>query len=86
MASVVVYSGVGQKGSLCLASDWPPQWRLLRLYQRRYPVEATFRDYKSHGRHWEGGLGEGLGTYGAIAGGDGVSDVASVARGDAGGE
>lgn len=54
-ASIVVYWGVGYSGPLCLVSDWPPQWQLLRLYQRRYPLEATFRDYKTHGWHWESG-------------------------------
>lgn len=53
-ASVVVYWGNGHKEPLCLISDLPPEWGLISLYQRRYPIEATFRDYKTAGWHWEG--------------------------------
>jgi hypothetical protein len=54
-ASVVVYWGKGYDTPLCLVSDLPPQWRLISIYRRRYPIEALFRDYKSHGWHWEQG-------------------------------
>lgn len=53
-ASVVVYWGKRHKEPLCLISDLPPEWRLIRLYQHRYQIEATFRDYKTAGWHWEG--------------------------------
>ena len=36
-------------------SNLPPRWYLIHLYRRRYPIEAMFRDYKSHGWHWEQG-------------------------------
>jgi len=54
-ASVVVYWGRHHKKPLCLVSNLPPSWWLIGLYRRRYPIEATFRDYKSHGWHWEQG-------------------------------
>lgn len=54
-ASVVVYWGRRWEAPLCLVSDLPPQWRLIRLYQHRYGIEATFRDYKSRGWKWEQG-------------------------------
>ena len=54
-ASVVVYWGKRHEKPLCLVSDLPPRWYLIHLYRRRYPIEATFRDYKSSGWHWEQG-------------------------------
>ena len=33
----------------------PARWSIISLYRRRYPIEATFRDYKSHGWQWEQG-------------------------------
>lgn len=54
-ASVVVYWGGRHDKPLCLVSDLPPQWRLIGLYRRRYPIEGTFRDYKSSGWQWEQG-------------------------------
>jgi hypothetical protein len=54
-ASVVVYWGYGHQKPLCLVSNLPPRWSLIHLYRRRYPIEALFRDYKSHGWHWEQG-------------------------------
>lgn len=54
-ASVVVYWGKRHEKPLCLVSNLPPRWYLIHLYRRRYPIEATFRDYKSHGWHWEQG-------------------------------
>lgn len=53
--SVVVYWGKRHAKPLCLVSDHKPGWHLLRLYRQRYPIEATFRDYKSFGWRWEQG-------------------------------
>jgi len=53
--SVVAYWGRRHKSPLCLVSDLPPRWYLIRLYQRRYAIEATFRDYKDAGWQWERG-------------------------------
>ncbi len=53
--SVVVLWGKRHKKPLCLVSDLKPEWGLIALYRRRYPIEATFRDYKSGGWHWEQG-------------------------------
>ena len=52
---VVVYWGRRYPQPLCLVSDLSPDWSLIRLYRRRYPIEASFRDYKSHGWRWEQG-------------------------------
>lgn len=52
-ASVVVYWGRRYRSPLCLASDLPPDWAVLALYRRRFPIEPTFRDYKAYGWHWE---------------------------------
>lgn len=54
-ASVVVYWGRNHSQPLCLVSSHPPKWRLVLVYRRRYPIEAMFRDYKSHGWQWESG-------------------------------
>lgn len=54
-ASVVVYWNRRFKTPLCLVSDLPPRWCLIHLYRRRYSIEATCRDYKSFGWHWEQG-------------------------------
>ncbi|MBE0490544.1 MAG: transposase [Halomonas sp.] len=54
-ASVIVYWGRSFDDPLCLVSDLPPRWYLLRWYRRRYGIEATFRDYKSYGWRWEQG-------------------------------
>lgn len=54
-ASVVAYWGHRHEQPLCLVSDLPPHWHLLGLYRRRYPIEGTFRDYKSYGWQWEQG-------------------------------
>jgi len=53
--SIVVYWGKRHSEPLCLVSDLRPRWSLIHLYRRRYPIEATFRDYKSAGWHWEQG-------------------------------
>jgi hypothetical protein len=54
-ASIVAYWGKGYKSPLCLASDLPPDYKLLHSYLLRYPIEGMFRDEKSHGWHWEQG-------------------------------
>jgi hypothetical protein len=54
-ASVVVAWGRRHQSPLCLASDLKPSWELLAWYRRRFPIEATFRDYKTYGWHWEQG-------------------------------
>lgn len=54
-ASVVVCWGRKYEAPLCLISDLPPRWDLIQTYRCRYPIEATFRDYKSFGWHFEQG-------------------------------
>ena len=54
-ASVVAHWDGRYASPLCLVSDLPPEWNLLALYRRRYPIEAMFRDYKSAGWRWEQG-------------------------------
>ena len=54
-ASVIVYWGRSSQAPLCLVSDLPPRWYLLRCYRRRYGIECSFRDYKSYGWRWEQG-------------------------------
>jgi len=54
-ASIVAYWGKEYKSPLCLASDLPPDYKLLQSYLLRYPIEGMFRDEKSHGWHWEQG-------------------------------
>ena len=54
-ATVVVYWGPRHQTPLCLGSDLPPRWSLIGTYRRRYPIEATFREYKSMGWRWEQG-------------------------------
>jgi hypothetical protein len=53
--SIVVYWGKRHTDALCLISDLRPRWSLIHLYRRRYPIEASFRDYKSYGWQWEQG-------------------------------
>jgi hypothetical protein len=54
-ASVVAFWGPSHPQSLCLITNRPPRWFVIRLYRRRFPIEATFRDYKSAGWQWEHG-------------------------------
>jgi len=54
-ASVVVFWGKRHEEPLCIVSDLPASWSLIHIYQKRYPIETTFRDYKSNGWHWEQG-------------------------------
>lgn len=53
--SVVAYWGRRHQSPLILVSSLPPRWELIALYRRRYPIEATFRHYKSAGWQWESG-------------------------------
>jgi hypothetical protein len=53
--SIVAYWGKGYDTPLCIVSDLPPDYRLIYLYARRYPIESLFRDYKSNGWNWEQG-------------------------------
>ena len=53
--SVLVFWGRRHRSPWCLVSDLPPDWRLLAVYRRRYSIEASFRDYKTHGWCWERG-------------------------------
>lgn len=52
---VVVFWGQCHKSPLCLVSDLRGDWSLIALYRLRYPIEASFRDYKSYGWQWEKG-------------------------------
>jgi len=52
-ASVVAHWGARHATPLCLASDRQLSWDLITLYRRRFPIEPTFRDWKSAGWHWE---------------------------------
>jgi len=55
-ARVVVYWGRGEKTPLCLVTNLPlatSAFTIIRLYRRRYAIEATFRDEKRSGWHWE---------------------------------
>lgn len=54
-ASVVALWGQGYREPLCLVTDLRPRWLVLRIYRRRYGIEALFRTYKSHGWQWEQG-------------------------------
>jgi hypothetical protein len=54
-AQVVAYWGKAHRSPLCLVSSLPADWALIALYRRRYPIEATFRHYKSYGWQWEQG-------------------------------
>ena len=51
-ASVLVFWG-HHAHPLCLVSSLPAKWCLLSWYRRRASIEGLFRDYKSHGWHWE---------------------------------
>ncbi len=50
-ASVVAFWGRRHVAPLLLVSDQPIGWELVALYQQRYGIEGSFRDYKSDG--WE---------------------------------
>ena len=53
--SIVAFWGKQHETPLCLVTNLPLSWSLIRLYRRRYPIEATFRDFKSAGWQWEKG-------------------------------
>jgi hypothetical protein len=53
--SVVVWWGRNHPQPLCLVSDLPPDFALVKLYRRRYTIEASFRDFKTYGWNWERG-------------------------------
>ncbi|HRF99157.1 MAG TPA: transposase, partial [Aggregatilineales bacterium] len=36
-----------------LVSDLDAGYELITLYRQRFAIECLFRDYKSHGWHWE---------------------------------
>lgn len=54
-AAVLVYWGRRAREPLCLVSNLGAHWRLVHLYRQRYAIEASFRDFKSHGWRWEQG-------------------------------
>ncbi|HEY0603028.1 MAG TPA: transposase [Herpetosiphonaceae bacterium] len=45
--------GLGAKEALVVITDLPPQWSVLRLYARRFWIEAGFRSDKRKGWQWE---------------------------------
>jgi hypothetical protein len=51
--SIVVYWGARHTRPLCLVSDLKAEWLLIHWYRQRFPIEGTFRDYKSYGWGWE---------------------------------
>jgi hypothetical protein len=51
--SIVVYWGKRHSTPLCLASSLPPKWSNIHWYRQRFPIESSFRDYKSFGFRWE---------------------------------
>lgn len=53
--SLVAFWGKRHKQPLVLVSSLPPAWQLIKLYKRRFPIEALFRDCKSDGWHFEQG-------------------------------
>jgi hypothetical protein len=52
-ASLVGLWGRGHREPLVVLSDLPAQWRVLRLYRRRFWIEAGFRSDKARGWQWE---------------------------------
>jgi hypothetical protein len=52
-ASVLAVWAPGQAERLVLLSDLPPQWAVLRLYDRRFWIEPGFRADKAKGWQWE---------------------------------
>ncbi len=53
--AIIVFWGRRHTSPLCLVSDRGAHWYVIALYRRRFPIEATFRDYKLYGWHWEQG-------------------------------
>jgi hypothetical protein len=52
-ASVLAVWAAGQAERLVVLSDLPPQWAVLRLYDRRFWIEPGFRADKRKGWQWE---------------------------------
>ncbi len=59
-ASVVGLWGHGQQEPLVVLSDLAAQWRVLRLYRRRFWIEPGFRNDKRRGWQWEDSQVQGL--------------------------
>jgi len=55
VASVVAYWGHRHARPMCLISNLPPSWYLVKIYRQRFPIECSFRDLKSYGWRWEQG-------------------------------
>lgn len=55
LVRVMALWGKRYKKPLCLVSELKPDWWLIALICRRYPIEAKFCEYKSSGWHWEQG-------------------------------
>lgn len=60
MVSLVGVWGVGAKEPLVVITDLPPQWMVLRLYDRRFWIEPGFRSDKRKGWQWEASQVQGL--------------------------
>jgi len=52
-ASVVAHWAPGQRERLVVLTDLPPDWEVLRAYDRRFWIEPGFRATKSSGWRWE---------------------------------
>lgn len=52
-ASLVAFWDHQHREPLLLASNLPPTWELIQLYQCRGAIECLFRDWKSQGWQWE---------------------------------
>ncbi len=52
--------GLGAKEPLVVITDLPPQWPVLRLYDRRFWIEAGFRSDKRKGWQWEASQVQGV--------------------------
>lgn len=57
---VVGLWGLGAKEPLVVITDLPPQWPVLRLYDRRFWIEAGFRSDKRKGWQWEASQVQGV--------------------------
>jgi hypothetical protein len=51
--SVVGVWEIGQKEPLVVLSDLKPSWEVISFYERRFWIEAGFRNDKSRGFRWE---------------------------------
>jgi hypothetical protein len=59
-ANVQAVWAAGQAERLVVLSDLPPQWDVLRLYDRRFWIEPSFRADKRKGWQWEQSQVQGL--------------------------